>query len=90
MEPLLSRVNIMPWMPQHEAARRACTRIGWVVAGCESDGPRPGRHTSLDWARQLQEDCARTGTPLYIKQLELNCALVKEPTSWPQDFPCLS
>jgi protein gp37 len=91
MEPLLERVNIRPWLPQHEAARRACTRIGWVVAGCESSGPRPGeRHTSLDWVRQAQEECAQAGVPLYVKQLVVNEQLVKEPAGWPQDFPCLS
>lgn len=44
--------------------------IGWVVVGGES-GPK-ARPFRIKWARALIEQCARAGTPCFMKQLGAN------------------
>lgn len=41
--------------------------IDWLIVGCES-GPR-ARPMNLDWARELRDRCAATGTAFFVKQL---------------------
>lgn len=43
------------------------TGIGWVILGGES-GPRH-RPMELDWARDVRDQCAALGLPLYFKQV---------------------
>jgi protein gp37 len=41
-------------------------KLDWVVAGCESG---PGRRTcDVQWLRDLRDQCARAGTPYFLKQ----------------------
>lgn len=42
-------------------------RIGWVVAGGESGGPR-ARPMHPDWPRSLRDQCAEAGVPFLLKQ----------------------
>lgn len=43
------------------------TGIGWVIVGGESGpGARP---MDLDWVRDIRDQCAATGIPLFVKQL---------------------
>lgn len=42
--------------------------IGWVIAGVESRGGRPGRPTDEDWVRSLRDSCAETGAAFFYKQ----------------------
>lgn len=56
-EPLLGPVDLSPWLD----------RIHWVIAGCES-GPKR-RALDLAWVRAVRDQCARSGTAFFLKQL---------------------
>ncbi|MDE2688477.1 MAG: phage Gp37/Gp68 family protein [Chloroflexota bacterium] len=58
-EPLLGSLDLMPWLEDGT--------LQWVIAGGES-GPR-ARPMNLDWARELDDQCAKTGVPFFLKQL---------------------
>lgn len=65
-------------------------RIGHVIVGAES-GPnrRPCR---LEWVRSVVEQCEAAGVPVFVKQLDMDGRLSKDPAEWPewarvQEFP---
>lgn len=66
-EPLLGPVNIMDAMwSTADPLESLDASINWVIAGGESGkGARP---MHPDWARQLRDQCAATGTPFFFKQ----------------------
>ena len=56
-EPLLGPLELKYWLHQ----------ISWCVVGGESGpGARP---MDLDWARDLRDQCAKTGVPFFFKQV---------------------
>jgi len=74
LEPLLERVNLLRGLaPFHEvdAMLRPTPRIGWVIAGGESDGMHGSRARPCDlaWLRDLRDQCKATGVPFFDKQL---------------------
>lgn len=85
LEPLLAAVD----MTEYLAGPRG---LDWVVAGGESGpGARP---MSLDWARDLSDQCAQAGAAYFFKQT--GSALARElghrgkgndPAQWPESFP---
>lgn len=61
------------------ADERQCG-INWVIAGCESSGPRPGkRATDIDWIRSLRDQSVRAGVPFFLKQMSMGGRLVHAP-----------
>lgn len=61
MEPLLSAVDLMPWLTSE--------RLGWVIAGGETDqGAHKARPSHPNWFRDLRDQCATTGVPFHFKQ----------------------
>jgi protein gp37 len=58
--------------------------INWVVVGCES-GPN-ARPMELDWARSIVEQCKAAGVPVFVKQLQIDGKLSKNPDEWPEDL----
>ncbi|MBI4557644.1 MAG: phage Gp37/Gp68 family protein [Candidatus Hydrogenedentes bacterium] len=55
LEPLLGRLSSLD-----------LERIDWVIVGGESGpGARPMR---VEWAREIRDQCQRTGTPFFFKQ----------------------
>ena len=58
-EPLLERVELTDWLENGT--------LQWVIAGGES-GPK-ARPMDVDWARDLQQQCARAGVAFFLKQL---------------------
>jgi len=67
VEPMLSRVNIGPWLG----------RLDWVICGSES-GPRR-RETNIEWVRSLRDQCVKANVPFFLKQLEYERGLVSMP-----------
>lgn len=63
------------------------TNIDWAIVGCESGkGTRP---MDLGWARDIRDQCADTGTKLFVKQLHLpgsGLKAVKELDLFPEDL----
>lgn len=78
MEPLLGPVDLKLWRPAREDDRQdldgycdtfitaAGAGIHWVIVGGES-GPQ-ARPMSIQWARELRDQCARAGVPFLFKQ----------------------
>lgn len=59
--------------------------IDWVICGCES-GPHR-RTTETEWVRDLQLQCARSGVPFFLKQLELDGKkVVKAPMFYTRQY----
>ena len=52
-------------------------RVGWVIAGCES-GPHR-RPTETAAVRDLRDQCARSRTPFFLKQLDVGGVVTEEP-----------
>jgi len=75
-EPLLGNLNILRWLgnrpdmvPQHG--------INWVIAGAESGhGARP---MSLDWVRDLRDQCQAAAVPFFFKQMIVDGRKVELP-----------
>ncbi|MCV9914865.1 phage Gp37/Gp68 family protein [Burkholderia pseudomallei] len=61
-EPLLSAVDLSPYLIRNEKGNR----IDWVIAGGES-GPH-ARPMDPAWPAALQRQCARTKVPFHFKQ----------------------
>lgn len=51
--------------------------IEWIIAGCES-GPN-ARPCNIDWVRGLRDECQDAGVPFFLKQMEVDGKLTKEP-----------
>lgn len=76
-------------------------RLGLAVVGCESQGPRPGRHCDPAWAESIVRQCAAADVPCFVKQLvlptwpgrlvksdELSCYDVPgQAYKWPKQLP---
>jgi len=72
--------------------------IDWIIVGGESG--RHARPCSLDWMRDLRDQCAATGVPCFVKQLGANVRLMDgdtgvyvcdddkggDPIEWPADL----
>jgi protein gp37 len=58
--------------------------IGWVIIGCETGpGRRPCR---VEWVRDLVQQCQAAGVPVFVKALDLDGRVSKDPTDWPADL----
>ena len=70
MEPLLSAVDLGPWLAVDRAAPvvgLGSRGIDWVIVGGESGpGARP---MHPDWARDLRDQCLAARVPFFMKQL---------------------
>jgi protein gp37 len=74
-EPLLTEVDLSPWLVyegEHHRAEAmlaeygASQPLGWVIAGGESGpGARPAHP---DWFRSLRDQCQAAGVPFFFKQ----------------------
>ena len=59
VEPLIGPVDLGEWLERGDAH--------WMIAGGES-GPR-ARDMDIGWVRDLRDQCERTGTAFFLKQL---------------------
>ncbi len=105
-EPLIGPLNIAEYLtaggchtfPDGEAFPSIClspscgTCINWLIAGGESDsGARP---MDLGWVRNIRDQCADAGVPLFVKQMgsvwaRENRASDRKgatPAEWPEDL----
>lgn len=86
VEPMLGPVNIMDAMWHRGAPTDLlCATIDWIVAGTESGQGR--RELELDWVRALRDECARSATAFFVKQLPDGFGGVqKDITGFPKDL----
>ena len=80
LEPLLERVDLTVDTCGLSVAESA----SWVVVGAESGKNR--RPCSLDWVRQVVEQCREVGTPVFVKQLDIGGKLVTDINKFPADL----
>jgi len=77
VEPMLSPIDLSPYLKDHEWEYGTPSGCDYVIVGCESDpGARP---MELDWARSLRDQCVSAGIPFFLKQAVIDGKLVKIP-----------
>lgn len=59
-------------------------RIDWVIIGCESGGQR--RPLPIWRVRQLARQCRTNMIPVFIKQLDVNGHVSRDPDEWSEDL----
>lgn len=73
-EPLLGPIDLSAWLKS----------LGWVIVGAESGpGARP---MSLDWVRDIRNQCEDANVPLFVKQLRIDGKLTKDMEEFPVDL----
>lgn len=58
--------------------------LDWVIIGCES-GPKR-RPCRLEWVRDLVRQCKAAGIAVFVKQLDIDGRVSKDPAEWPEDL----
>lgn len=58
--------------------------IDWVVVGCES-GPKR-RPCKNAWIHQILCQCKAARIPVFVKQIEINSKVSKNPAEWPEEL----
>ena len=58
--------------------------VQWTIVGAESDPRRRG--CNLEWVRDLVRQCQDAGTPVFVKQLDLDGRVSHDPAEWPADL----
>ncbi len=57
-------------------------RLDWVVIGAESGTKR--RPCKIEWIDRLVHQCHAAGIPVFVKQLNINGKVSKNPEEWPE------
>lgn len=97
LEPMLGAVNLGSVGEGNDAFNcidgLGGPNLGWVIIGCESNGPRVGRlgdfASESDWwdaAADVVRQCADAGVPCFMKQGPRNGRVVHDPDEFPE--PC--
>jgi len=58
--------------------------LNWVIIGCES-GPNR-RPMKLEWAIDLVRQCKAAGVACFVKQLDIDGKVSKNPDEWPEEL----
>jgi protein gp37 len=81
VEPMLGGIDLEPllWERMNIDPRGKFTKqlIKWVVVGCESGAKR--RPCNPIWIEGIVKQCIQSGTPVFVKQAEINGKVVKMP-----------
>jgi len=55
-------------------------KLDQIICGCESGANmKPGRPCNIEWIRDLRDQCIDAKVPFFLKQLNIDGKLVKEP-----------
>jgi protein gp37 len=65
-EPLLSDLDLLPWLGTFKTSFGVEPGVDWVIVGGES-GPK-ARPMHSDWARSLRDQCNAARVPFFFKQ----------------------
>jgi protein gp37 len=58
--------------------------VNWVVVGCES-GPKR-RPCNIEWIRSIVSQCKEYHIPLFVKQVNIDGKVSRNPAEWPEDI----
>lgn len=84
VEPMLERMDLSFWFSHGKPDEPEGWGIDQVICGAESGaGARP---MNPEWARDLRDQCKYAGTPIFIKQLQINGRLIKDTNDFPLDL----
>jgi protein gp37 len=85
VEPMIGPVDLAHYFGSvnNAANEKEASRL-WVIVGAES-GPhrRPCR---IEWVRSIVTQCRKAHVPCFVKQLDLDGKLVKDPAQFPEDL----
>ncbi len=88
MEPMLERMDLKWYLGRHRRSylglkwdQRRPPYLNWVIIGCES-GPHR-RPMELKCAIDLVRQCEVTGVPIFVKQVEIDGRVSRDPSEWP-------
>ena len=84
LEPLLGPIDATPFLYRYPAMRETVPAIDWVIIGCES-GPNR-RPMDLEWAIDLVRQCQAAGVACFVKQIQVNGKVSKDPSEWPEEL----
>ena len=56
--------------------------LDWVVVGCESGKDR--RPCKREWVRSIIDQCDDAGVPVFVKQIDINGKVSRDPAEWPE------
>ncbi len=82
MEPLIADLNLRAKCPPEYRPYLRDDRIAWLIIGCES-GPKR-RPCKPEWVQSLIEAADATGILVFVKQLDINGKVSKNPKEWPE------
>ena len=72
----------MSYSPHFDPYAATDPRIDWVIIGAESG---PGRRPCKEeWVQSLIGQCDAAGTPVFVKQMDINGKLSRKPEEWPE------
>jgi protein gp37 len=86
VEPMLGPVTLNPWLLSEHGRRLIGAKPGtaWVIVGAESGpGARP---CELGWIRSIVEQCRAAHVACFVKQVQVNGRLSRDPAEWPADL----
>lgn len=63
--------------PKVKMLKPPLKRVNWIIVGAES-GPKR-RKCEADWIRDIRDQCQAAGVPFFLKQMDVDGALVKMP-----------
>ncbi len=58
--------------------------MDWVVVGCESGQPHRSCHPY--WISEVVAACHTARVPVWVKQIEVDGKVSKDPSEWPEDL----
>jgi protein gp37 len=61
-------------------------KIDWAIFGAESLGGRAGRECKENWIRGGLVLCKQSGVPAFVKQVQINARISKDPSEWPRSL----
>jgi len=85
VEPMLGHIDLKDWgVPPLEWTIDTTRLLNWVIIGCES-GPNR-RPMKLEWAIDLVHQCKAAGVACFVKQLDIDGRVSKNPNEWPEEL----
>jgi len=70
-------ISIEPMLGEIHLPGNAYYALDWCIVGSESGHNR--RETKIEWVKEIRDECIENGVLLFIKQLDIDGVLTKQP-----------
>lgn len=77
VEPMLEEIKLQGYDGKFMRNYLNGMALDWIICGCESGKGR--RPMSIDWVRELRDQCEFSKTPFFLKQMEIDGKICKIP-----------